>query len=366
MWPISTAAQEVLRGSQAVAVRGTAFGPNGQAYVGLPISGGTVTDDSTSQTRRTATLYVADTSLWPANPLDVLSPLGAELQIDYGIAIPGAGIEWIPLIRGLLTVDDEAIPTQGQGITVTLADRSQRIKDDRLAAPLQIGGSGTVVSQIKTLILGTLPNATILDLTGDTTACPLLTIQQDKWADGIEPLALSIGAEVFCDPVGRFVIRYQPTLASNPVWLVDTGPRGILVSDDRVRSRDAVYNQVTASGESSTGAAPVSATVTNIDPTSPTFFGGPFGRKPRFVTSAAYATIAQCTAAATAVLARAEGMDTTHSLETVCNPALQSGDCMALRGDTGNQRMIADSLTFPLDFNSPQGIMSRGTVLPDE
>lgn len=364
MWPISTAAQEVIRGPQAIAVRGTAYGPSGQQYCGLAISGGSVVDSCTSQVRRSATVYVADVSLWPAGPLDLLSIDGTELQIDYGISIPGAGVEWIPLIRGLLTDDVETIPATSQGLTLTLADRSQKVKDDRVTAPIQVGGTGTIVSNIQTLITGSYPAANVVDLTGDTTACPAITVQQDKWDEGVEVLASSIGAEVFCSPTGDFVIRYQPTLASNPVWRIDTGPRGILVSNQRIRSRSNVYNQVIAQGESSDGTAPVSATATDSDPTSPTFYGGPFGKKTLIYTSSALKTTAQCAAAAAAILARMKGMDRQYTLQTLTNPALQSGDVMQLAGSTDNALIIADSVTTPLDFTTSQQIISRAVVLP--
>lgn len=366
MWALSTVASEVIRNSHSVDLRASIFGPAGQEYDNLQISGGTVTDDSTSQTRRSATVYVNNLDLWPSGATDALSPAGAEMLIEYGIVIPGGGTEWVPLIRGVVVNDDETLPVSQQGITVTLADRSQHVIDDRLAQPLQVGGTSTVVATIEQLIRNAYPSAEIIDQTGDTTTCPLYTVQQDLWADGVEPLATSIGAEVFCDQAGRFIVRYQPTLNDPPTWIVDTGPRGVLVSNDRVRDRSNVFNQVIATGESSTGAPAVTATATDTDPTSPTYFYGSFGQKPRFYVSSTIATVSQAQAAANAILARAKGLDTVVTLNTVQHPGLQSGDVIELRGLTGDALHIIDSVTFPLDFQQTQQIISRATVLPAE
>lgn len=366
MWPITTPAQAMLRGSHSIDVRATAFSPRGEQFTNLPISGGSVTDDATSQVRRVATISIADPDLWPDSAFDAISPYGAELQIDYGIVVPGRDTEWIPLIRGVVQTDVDDIPVTAQGLQISLADRSQFVHDDRLPAPMQVGGSGTVVAAIRSLITRTYPTAVIQDLTGDTSTCPTITIQQDVWTEGVEVLATSIGCECFADPTGVFVIRRQPTLVDAPVWIVQTGPRGNLVTAKRTRSRELVYNQVIASGESSTGAAPVTATVTDTDPDSPTFFGGPFGRKSRLYVSPALTTPAQCATAATAVLARATGADFRMQLTQITNPALQSGDVLLQRGEAGQGPQIIDAHTVPLDLSAIQSVTGRGKQLPDE
>jgi Domain of unknown function (DUF5047) len=364
--PISTRALSMLRGSHAIDVRATAFSPNQAQYSDLPITGGSVTDDSTSQVRRSATVYIADPNLWPRSAFDSLSPYGSELQIDYGIVVPGLDTEWIPLIRGVVQTDIANIPETSQGLQLTLADRSQFVHDDQAPVPIQVGGSGTIPAAIKALILSTYPTVAFLDLTGNTTVAPAITIQQDRWTEGVEVYATSIGAECFVDPTGQFVLRPQPTLSDPALWVVETGPSGNLVTSQRTRSRELVYNQVVASGESSTGAAPVTATVTDLDPTSPTYYNGSFGRKPRFLVSAALTTTGQCTAAATALLARAQGADTQVQMTAITNPALQSGDVELLRGSAGELVHIIDSHTVPLDLSGTQAITGRSKQLPPE
>lgn len=369
MWPFSTAAASVVSGSHTVDYRATAVGPLGGSQI-VPISGGLVTASATSQVRRTATVNIADPLLWPVYPTDLLAPYGSALLIECGIVVPGLGTEWIPVITGVLTQNNSTVPqtNSSQGIVLTLADLSQKVHENRLTAPIQVGGSGvTVVQAITALIVGGYPDAVVVDETGDTTACPVLTVQQERWTDGVEPLATSIGAEVYCDPLGAFRIRYQPTLDDNLlVWQVATGPHGNLIQAQRTRTRASVYNKVIVLGQASNGAAPVLATVEDDDLSSPTYVGGPFGIKPRYFSSPTVTTADQALAAAKAILARAKGRDTQYVLSTVTNPALDVGDVVKLLGSTGQGLHILDQVTIPLDFTQQQQLTTRSVALPDE
>lgn len=367
MWPLSSLAQQVLTRSHAVQVRATAYTAALGTYTGLPISGGSVSVDATSANRRTATISVSG-ALWPASPTDLLSPLGSELQIDYGIVLPGQGIEWVPLIRGVLDKDERQLPTSsGDGsITLSLTDRSLRVQEDRLLAPMQTTSGATVVNQITSLIQGTLPSVVVTDQTGSAQIAPVLDIARDKWTDGIEALATSIGAELVFDPQGNCVIRPVPTLAANPVWTIASGSGGVLVSVDEVQSRENVYNAVVVSGQTSDGTAPVTATVYDTDPTSPTQWGGAFGHKPRFYSSPLLTTTAACQTAGAALLARATGMCANVTLQAICNPALDAGDVIAVVVGNTVALHIIDTMTIPLKASDTQQITTRSNNLPAE
>lgn len=365
---LPTAAANTVRSSHAIELRATATGPLGSSQE-VPISGGSVNVDATSQVRRTAQITIADPTLWPAKPTDLLAPYGSELFVEYGVVVTGLGTLWTPVITGLLAEVDSIVPaTASQGLTISLVDRSQYVHDDRAPSPFQVGGDGstTIVAAITSIIVGAYPAATVIDETGDTTQCALFTIQQEKWSDGVEPLATSIGAECFCDPSGNFVIRYQPTLDDPTVWQVDTGANGILIANARQRTRTAVYNQVIVLGSASDGTTPVLAEVHDEDPTSPTFYDGPFGHKPRFFSSPLVTSAPQALAAATAILARAKGTDAILTLSTITNPALDAGNVATLLGSTGTALNILDQVAIPLDFTQPQQITTHATVLPDE
>lgn len=367
MLPLTSLAAECLYGSHGVAYRAGVTSASFGTLSNLAISGASITDDATSQTRRSGTVYLADVTLWPANPTDVLSPLDAEMTVEQGIIRPDGVTEWISL--GIFTVGevDDTVPVASNGLTVQLQDRSQKIHDDQYGVATTLGGAGTTfVNVIKQIITRTYPSAQFSDQTGgDATACPAFQVQQDPWSEGVEVCATTMGWEVFCDQLGNWVIRPIPTLASPPVWVAQTGPHGNLVTNARTQSRSSVYNIIIVTAAASNSAAPITVTVQDTNPNSPTNVNGPFGRKP-FPYQAPLATSsAQCLVIGQTLLAMSEGASYTASIGIIANPALCSGDVMRLIGDTGNKILIIDSVEHNADAGSPQTIVGRTTEVGD-
>lgn len=347
----------MLTQTHSMTVRATAYGPYGTQE--LPISGGAVTSDATSQVRRTASL---DTpySMWPADPTKILAPFGTEVQVDYGIVLPGGGIEWVPLIRGLISETSRSVPVDSNGsLSVQLVDRSARVAENRYTAPVQSVAGATAVNEIKRLLQETLGvGLAVVDTTGSTQVASQLDIERERWADGIEKLADSIAAEVFFDPQGNAVIRPQPLITDAPVWVDPTTGGGVLIGQSDKLNREQVYNGVTASGQRSDGTAPAIATVWDTDPNSATYYLGPFGQKPKLYVSPLLTTTLQCQTTAAAILARSKGMQAQVTFTAVVNPALEAGDVIVIGADAG-QAHIIDKVTVPLSPTDSQSIETR-------
>lgn len=365
MWLISAAARAALRGSHAITARCTAYTPSGAVLADVPFAGGSVDADGSSQVRRTGSLEISDAALWPAQGFDALSPAGSEVFLEYGIVLP-TGVEWVPVFRGPVQKAALDLPATS-ALALDLADRSKWVAEDRLSVPSQTHPGATTVQEITRLIHETLPSAEVLDLTGDTTEAPILQIDKERWQDGVEKLADSIAAEVFCDAVGRFVIRPQPTLNDAPVWVVDAGATGVLIKASRELTRENVYNAVVVTGPTTDGSPPVWAMVTDDDPDSPTRYGGPFGRKPRFYSSPLLRSNEQAQTAGEALLARVKGMVATVSVEAVPNPALEPGDVVEVRLlDGSRQRHIIDKVPVDFSASASQTLTTRSVDLPAE
>lgn len=363
MWPLSTPARQVLAQSHSIAVRATAYGVFGTQEI--PVSGGQVTSDAGSQVRRQATLETS-VALWPVDPRSILQVTGTEIQVDYGIVIPGrTDPEWVPLIRGLVSKATRRRPIPSSGtLTVQLVDRSARVAQDKFTSPASTVSGALTVVEIRRLIqesLGT--SVAVVDYTGSTRVAPVMQIERERWADGVERLADSISAEVFFDPTGSGVIRAQPTLADPAVWVVASGAGGTLIERGDELDRDAVYNGVVVRGERTDGTAPVTATVWDTDPASPTYYLGPLGRKPREYSSPLLTTVAQCQAAGAAILARYRGANAKVSISTIVNPALEAGDVITLRDEGTTQAHIIDKVTVPLSPGGLQPLETRSLDL---
>lgn len=358
MWPLTSEAQRALVQSHSMTLRATAYGPYGTRVI--PVTGGSVTSDAGSQTRRTATI---DTSLalWSIDPRSVIGVYGTEVQVDYGIVIPGrVEPEWVPMIRGLITAVPRRRPIGSGTITLTLVDRSARVAEDKLAAPQQTVSGATVVTEIRRLIQASLgTGVAVVDRTGSAQVAPVMEIEQERWSDGVEKLADAIGAEVYADPTGSFVIRRQPALTDTPMWVVASGPGGILVERDDNLSRDEVFSGVVARGERTDGTTAVQATVWDTDPASPTYHLGPFGSKLKLYTSPLLTTVAQCQTAAEALLARSRGGDAAVTLSAIVNPALEAGDVIVVRDDGVTRAHIVDKVVTPLSPSGAQSMQTR-------
>lgn len=372
MWPISAAARSALRGSHAVTARATAYTPVG-TLPDIPLISAESSSDATSQVRRTATARISPRwggrDMFPDNPLAPLSPVGSELAIDAGIIIPGRDEpEWVPLIRGPIQTASDALPTT-DAIQVKVSDPSAGVAQARLLTPGTTIEGRTYVQEITRLITEVQPTATIVDLTGNTAVCPVTQIEAERWKDGVEKMADAIAAEVFAAADGTtYFIRPQPTLQDPPVWVVDAGRGGVMISASRELTREGVYNAVTARGSTDDGSTPVSATVVDDDGASPTRYGGPFGQRVRYYTSQYLTTVEQCQAAAAALLARTKGYVATVQVEQIPNPALEGGDViLVVMPDGSTQTHIVDTVPYSTDPTQPQKLTTRSIdVLPAE
>lgn len=357
MYAVTDLFLRTLRASHQVRIQVDAYRDGQLVLADLPIGGGSVTVDSGSQVRRTLSLTVSDPSLAPGtDPLAPLAPYGSELYVRRGIRYPNSSVEWVPL--GWFRVES-CSHTSGDQLQVTGADRSASVQDAKFTGTTASVTSNTIPAEITRLIQGGRSGTTVTDRTGNTSPTPSVFWEQDRW-QAIQELAQSIGADVFFDPDGNAIIAPTPSITSAPVWWVDAGESGVLVSASTESTREGTFNGVVASGEAGGSWPPVSATVTDNDPASPTRWGGPFGYKPYFYVSPLITTQAQATAAATSLLAKVRAMGRQLSVSLVPNPALEVGDVVRVRFPDGSvETHLVDSFTVPLDPSSAMTITTR-------
>lgn len=368
MLTISTRAANMMRDSHEIIISATAVSANSGVVNNLPITSGTVVSDGSSQVRRTATLGFGDSNFWPTDPFSILSPIGSELLISYGIVLQPGVVEYINIIRGPILSATRNVPIVGgdDAFTVTVADRSQKVAEARFDAPTQTIAGATTVAEISRLITQVLPTVTVKDLTGSTKLAPQLEIERERWSDGVEKLADSIGAECFATPDGHFTIRPQPTVTDPPVWTLEAGEGGILLGEDDEFSRDLTYNRVVASGQRVDGIPPAYAVASDTNPLSPTYISGPFGIKTRFYSSPLLTTVPQCQSAANSMLARVTGNHMNVSFMTLTNPGLEAGDVVRLIFEGRDEIHIIDRVEIPLRPGDVQQIKTRSLTLPEE
>ncbi|WP_435610092.1 DUF5047 domain-containing protein [Streptomyces sp. C10-9-1] len=314
----------------------------------LPHTGGSVTVDYKAQTRRTCQVTLDDIGLIPRTAADELSVYGARLRLARGVEYADGVQELAPL--GTFRLDGNEGDVDEGPVTLTGKTLEAVVADDKFTAPYR--ATGGAVASITALIQRSVPDAEI-DASQATDAVigpRTWDVEDDPWA-AVRELGAAIGCDVYCNASGTFVIAPLPDLATaTPVWTVAAGEGGVMISATRGMSADGVYNGILARGEGTeTGVAPVSALVTDDDPGSPTYWGGPFGRRPGFFTSSTLISGGQCSAAATLLLRAARAPNARADITALPNPALEAGDVLrAVYADGSAELHQAASFTIPL------------------
>ncbi|MET9728685.1 DUF5047 domain-containing protein [Streptomyces zaomyceticus] len=313
----------------------------------LDHEGGSVSVDQNSLCRRTCSVSATDLSLIPRSPLSEILTNGARLRVSRGVRFSDGSQELVPL--GVFRIDEIDGDVDVGPVSISGKSLECAVADDKFTAPYR--ATGTAVTAISALILRSLPDAAIVSSVVDAAIGPRTwDVGGDPWAAAQE-IAAVLGAQVYCDAEGQFVIRELPDITTaTPVWTVSAGEGGVYVSAARGTSADEVFNAVHARGESTeTGAAPVSSLVTDADPTSPTYWGGPFGRRPMFYSSSTLTTTGACTQAATVLLRAARAPNARADLSSLPNPALAPGDVLRVVYPDGTRELHqVAAFTVPL------------------
>ncbi len=327
----------------------------------VPVLDGTVTLDQRAAVRGRLDLTITPDptlDLVPSDPADLLTPYGSELTVRRGIRYPDASSELVSL--GVFRVQECEITDNaaGQQIRVTGLDRAQVVIDARFEEPYQVPAGTNYATAIREVLAAGYPSIeTAFTATSRTT--PALVAQEgdDRWAFAQE-MAKAIGMDLYFDGDGVCVLVPSSTVGSSqPVATIAEGAAGVLIDVGRRWSREGTFNRVIATGENTGQAAPARGVATDDNPASPTLYGGPFGRVPRFYVSQFLASDAQAAEAAAAILARELGTTQQVQFGAIVNPALEPGDIARItRARSGiDEDHIIDQLTIPL---GPAGVMT--------
>lgn len=345
MWPVSQRFLDALTQSHVLATRVDVWRGGVKLETDIPIAGGSVSVDESSQVRRTLSLEVADPSLDPVNTDSLLTPFGSELHVRTGIRYPEGDTELVPV--GVFGIESVSRGGVGETTSVNATDRARAVAEYRLLRPLNIAADRPVVDYIAEIVHYVNASWDVYDLTNSSEYTNAVTVESERW-DAIELLADSIGAEVFFDPEGVCIIREVPTdLTEESVWSVAAGDLGTLGDVATGINRERVYNGVVATGETQDETPPPTSFV--YQKSGPFRWGGPFGKVPRFYASPLLKTTNQTRLAAGTILARSTGYAQRITPTVIRNPALDVGDVITVvMPDGTNHVQIVSKLSFSL------------------
>lgn len=325
----------------------------------IPIVVGDVAQDATANVRATLDLTTTP-AYWPERPTDLVAPYGNEIFVERGIRFGNGTTEWISQGYFKIYAVDQEVAVTGD-VQIDARDRMAGIVDARMEKPRQFGAAHTVEQVVESLVLEVYPDAQIVtDGATNLAAVALgrsIIVEEDRYAALLD-VVRSIGRVAYWNHEGDLFIGLAPN-AATPVFDVDAGPGGVLVSASRSHDREGVYNAVVAYGEATDTAPPVRAIARDLNPTSPTYWYGKFGKVPRFYSSPLITTAGQAQSAAASMLRQSLGLPYAVDFDAVPNPALEPLDPIRLVfGDGRAERHVIQKITLGL---TAEGGMSAET-----
>ncbi|MFI6160398.1 DUF5047 domain-containing protein [Micromonospora haikouensis] len=350
-----------MTGSHRVAVRArvVAAGTTGSDPPGvdLPVEGGDVQLDATATVRSTLSLTVPGVGWWPSTATSPLAPYGAEVWVARGIAYGDGLSELVSLGYHRIDTVEQSDAPRG-AVQISARDRMAGLSDARLLAPIQYQAGTTLGDIVDELVREVYPSAVIEwdDLTDLAELGRAVIAEEDRHAF-LDDLVTAAGKVWWWDHRGHLVIRSVPT-PTEPVLTVAGGEGGALVSLSRELSREGVYNGVVAYGEGADTVPPARAVAVDSNQQSPTWWGGPFGKVPRFYSSPFITTDAQAQSAAEAMLTKALGLPYSVDFSLVPNPALEPHDPVRIAYPGRSEVHVVERLTVPL---TAAGVMTAAT-----
>ncbi|WP_159622667.1 DUF5047 domain-containing protein [Ruania rhizosphaerae] len=228
MWPVTSPYLEAIQSPHEVVIRADVNKGGVRLYSDLPVEtqGSRVSVAAHRITRRECTLIIAPRLREgvygdrPALPESWDAPLGhygQEITLRHGLVYPNGVVEWVPC--GMYRIDDvDGSLLDQSGVQIKGVSREAWIADDRFSNPRTVSSS-SAQQLITDLIQETDPAFVVIPSATQDARVRRTTFDEDRW-DAITQIAKGIGAVVYADAAGRFVIRDAPTLDSPPVWRI--------------------------------------------------------------------------------------------------------------------------------------------------
>lgn len=372
---VSARFAQLVTGSYQLVSRVEVLGPSTSGGLGpvlldsanpatpLIVANGRITVNGSASFRR----YISDLAivdptgaLVPTISAGYFSPLSNnELRLSVGIMVDGAA-EYVP--QGVFHLEGAKTSDTTEGLTITLSayDRARRYSRARRLTPkvFDAAAATPISTAIASLLTDAIPGTVVLgDTPVYTTPSQTLDTGGDPW-EFSRALAESMGYELFFDRYGNCILQAipDPNAAGPPDWVYAEGV-GALLSVERDQSNSNVFNGVLVTGSNPSNATPVRSAMTwDTEPTSPTYYLGPYGQVPDFWQSDKIGTVDQANAAATGRLNRNKQLTEKVTFSIIPNPAIDPGDATQVvrvksgfpSSGTGSDALVVDSFSIGL------------------
>lgn len=371
MQPSSAAFAEAVTRSHTICTRVDVW--DGDALVASTETGeillvdGGVDIDRQANIRRHMTMTFVDpdppsmvpTQTRTADTREVFDPLSyLEFRPWRGIEFPDGTKEYIPL--GVVYLSSTEIQEDQGGVTFhcTADDRSDLISENKWQT-IYNPPAETFQKVMSRIVLDRAVHfdGSMQSIPDDITANSVApagvaySTTDDPW-QMVMKLGDSGGLEPFFEATGLFVVRIpaDPT-KSIPVLDFSEGANGVRLSPlNRIIDRKTARSGVVVNSSAPWLLYPVSATVWDTDPTSPTFYKGPFGMNPEIIDNATVSNDADALKAAQAKFDTVVGVVDDIKFNSLVDPRLDVGDVISINSPRENiaGNYVLDTLNIPM------------------
>lgn len=344
------------------------------------------------------TTVEVDTNLVPVDGFDVLAPFGNELRLWRGVRVTqetnttyaalaeksyaevltdyaSYGIiliadtevvvdELVPIFTGPITDVEITDGDSGVQVAVSASDRSLIVSRARWVETYKVDSGTNVVDAITELLEDRYDDVQTRFIPQATTVNKSIlgtSAENDPWKDA-QDIAAAGGLTLYFDGEGVAVLAASEDYENaTPDAFYAENDEAMVLTLTRRLTNEQTYNAVVATAEGSETADTYRALVTDDDPSSPTYYGGPFGKVPRFFSSSLMTTQAAVEAAAASLLAKYKGVPESVEWTQIVDPSLDADDVIALTntGAKVDRYMVIDRLTIPLDPSESMSATAR-------
>ena len=211
MHPVSDRWEHALTGAHGIAVQvDLLLGDGSVVAEDIPIVGGSVTVDRGSEVQRSLRLEIADPADFPVLAGDPFSPYGHRLYVQRGIRYTDGTVETVPL--GYFVIRSISGDLHAGPLTINAPGLETVVRDRPFEQAVSTAQTATHAAFIADQLIQVDSNFVLVDQSSRGSE-PLATTTFDagdsRW-DAIRDVATAVGAEVFADENGSFVLRDIP------------------------------------------------------------------------------------------------------------------------------------------------------------
>ena len=362
MWPTTARFGEVLGGTArrwASRVE-VLFASDIVTTLDVVVDGSVEFDDVAVRRSCNIRLVDPDGVLTPASAKDLLAPKGTELRLYRGLLVDNS-YEYVPL--GVFGIVEPEITAHGAGTQIHLKgwDRVDAVRTRRFDAAYPIAAGTATWQAISDIVTSRLTVPVRITQSGNTTPEVVYDALSDPW-DAVRKLAAADNLSAYFDQLGTLVV--EPYAEAPTGIIYQPGNSSLLVDTSRTIKADTTYSGVIVTGEHPEAGA-IRSVLWDTDVNSPTYYLGPFGKRPYGYSSPLIDTQAKADAAAATLLPQVTKMRQEITIHTIGHPGHDIGDAVTVvdgKSRTNGIYVVAGG-TIPLRPTEPIRLKLRESAL---